>query len=156
MTEIKLKNSITPGNTPDVSDLEPGEVATNSADGKAFMLKDNGVDDPSIVELGGHPRGRIQAGASVANTGAIISGSDYNITSVAKTATGTYAVVLSKTMANSNYRVHVDAGTAGLNGVVPFVSAKSTTGFSITMFNNKTSTVSSDIAFGFDVIGELA
>tara|TARA_A100001015_G_scaffold119171_1_gene132169 strand:- start:1371 stop:3218 length:1848 start_codon:yes stop_codon:yes gene_type:complete len=48
---IKLKRSSVSGNTPSTSDLELGEVAINTHDGKMFIKKNDGSD--SIVEIGG-------------------------------------------------------------------------------------------------------
>ena len=47
---IKLKRSSVSGNTPGTSDLELGEVAINTYDGKMFIKKNDGSD--SIVEIG--------------------------------------------------------------------------------------------------------
>lgn len=46
---IKLKNSQEIGKVPKLSDLELGEVAINTADGRVFIKKDNGVS--SIIDL---------------------------------------------------------------------------------------------------------
>lgn len=48
---IKLKRSAVAGKVPTVSDLELGELALNSFDGKLYAKKDNGT--ASIVELSG-------------------------------------------------------------------------------------------------------
>ena len=48
---IKLKKSAVPGKAPAVGDLQLGELALNTYDGKVFMKKDNGT--ASIVEIGG-------------------------------------------------------------------------------------------------------
>ena len=47
---IKLKRSATQGATPSTSDLELGEVAINTYDGKMYIKKNDGSD--SIVEIG--------------------------------------------------------------------------------------------------------
>ncbi len=49
---IVLKHNTTTGVAPLVTDLQAGEVAINSADGKMFILQDNGVDAASVVEIG--------------------------------------------------------------------------------------------------------
>ena len=50
---IKLKRSATAGNTPGLNQLELGEIAINTADGKMFIKRDDGTaNDPSIVEVG--------------------------------------------------------------------------------------------------------
>jgi triosephosphate isomerase len=48
-TVIKLKRSTSSGAAPTTSDLEVGEVAINTADGKMFTKHTNN----SIVQLGG-------------------------------------------------------------------------------------------------------
>lgn len=48
---IKLKRSAVAGKAPVVGDLELGELALNTYDGKLYTKKDNGV--ASIVELSG-------------------------------------------------------------------------------------------------------
>ena len=47
---IKLKRSAVSGNVPSTSDLELGEIAVNTYDGKVFIKKDDG--SASIVEVG--------------------------------------------------------------------------------------------------------
>lgn len=47
---IKLKQSAVQGSVPSTTDLELGEVAVNTHDGKIFVKKNDGVE--SIVELG--------------------------------------------------------------------------------------------------------
>ena len=54
---IKLKRSSVSGNTPGTSDLELGEVAINTYDGKMFIKKNDGSD--SIVEIGGGGSGTV-------------------------------------------------------------------------------------------------
>ena len=47
---IKLKRSAVSGNTPSTSDLELGEIAINTYDGKVFIKKDDG--SASVIEVG--------------------------------------------------------------------------------------------------------
>jgi len=47
----KVKRSSQPGKVPSLSDLELGELAVNTHDGKLFTRKDDG--SPSIIELSG-------------------------------------------------------------------------------------------------------
>jgi hypothetical protein len=49
---IRLKRASTPGKVPATTDLELGELAVNTYDGKLFLKKQVGSTD-SIVELGG-------------------------------------------------------------------------------------------------------
>jgi hypothetical protein len=47
---VKLKRSAVSGKVPTVTDLELGELALNTYDGKAYIKKDDGTE--SIVEIG--------------------------------------------------------------------------------------------------------
>lgn len=49
-TPIKIKRSATPAKAPSTSDLQLGELAINTYDGKLYTKKDNGT--ASIVEIG--------------------------------------------------------------------------------------------------------
>jgi len=50
MADIKFKRSAVPGKVPTTTDLELGQLAINTNDGKLFIKKDDGT--PSIVEIG--------------------------------------------------------------------------------------------------------
>lgn len=50
-TPIKVKKSSQPGKVPTLSDVQLGELALNTHDGRLFTRRDNGV--PSIIELTG-------------------------------------------------------------------------------------------------------
>lgn len=52
---IKLKRSAVTGNVPTTSQLELGELAINTYDGKVFIKKNDGTD--SVVEVGSIPSG---------------------------------------------------------------------------------------------------
>ena len=64
---IKLKRSAVAGKAPTTSDLELGELALNTYDGKLYTKKDNGT--ASIVELSGGGGG----GGPIAETAQVIS-----------------------------------------------------------------------------------
>ena len=64
---IKLKRSAVAGKAPVVGDLELGELALNTYDGKLYTKKDNGT--ASIVELSGGGGG----GGPIAETAQVIS-----------------------------------------------------------------------------------
>ena len=64
---IKLKRSAVAGKAPPTSDLELGELALNTYDGKLYTKKDNG--SASIVELSGGGGG----GGPIAETAQVIS-----------------------------------------------------------------------------------
>lgn len=65
---IKLKRSAVAGKAPVVGDLELGELALNTYDGKLYTKKDNGT--ASIVELSGGGSG---GGGPIAETAQVIS-----------------------------------------------------------------------------------
>lgn len=50
-TSVKLKRSAVAGNEPTTAQLELGEIAINTADGKLFFKMDDGVASPSIIKL---------------------------------------------------------------------------------------------------------
>jgi hypothetical protein len=64
---IKLKRSAVAGKAPTTSDLELGELALNTYDGKLYTKKDNG--SASIVELSGGGG----SGGPIAETAQVIS-----------------------------------------------------------------------------------
>lgn len=64
---IKLKRSAVAGKAPTTSDLELGELALNTYDGKLYTKKDDGT--ASIVELSGGSGG----GGPIAETAQVIS-----------------------------------------------------------------------------------
>ena len=47
---IKIRRSSVPGKVPATGDLELGELAVNTNDGKLFLKKDDGT--PSIIQIG--------------------------------------------------------------------------------------------------------
>ena len=54
MSTVKLKRSAVPGRVPTTGQLELGEVAINTHDGKMYLKKDaNGA--VSVIEVGGIP-----------------------------------------------------------------------------------------------------
>ena len=76
---IKLKRSAVSGNTPSTSDLELGEIAINTYDGKVFIKKDDG--SASVVEVGAADNTKLPlAGGTM--TGAINMGGN-NLTNLA-------------------------------------------------------------------------
>lgn len=95
------------------------------------------------------------AGGLVSSAG-VLDVDAYGVASTSNAGTGIYTVILSVTMANTKYRVYVDAENAGFNGIVPVVDNKTTTSFRIRTLNNATSTAFSNVDFGFDVVGVLA
>ena len=56
---IKLKRSSVSGNTPSTSDLELGEVAINTYDGKMFIKKNDGSDEIQEIVSGPQSSGNV-------------------------------------------------------------------------------------------------
>ena len=59
---LKLKRSAVPGKVPTTTDLQLGEIAVNTYDGKAYMKKDDGT--ASIVQIGGAGGGDVSSSSS--------------------------------------------------------------------------------------------
>ena len=74
---IKLRRSATPGKLPTTSDIQLGELALNTYDGKLYTKKSmSGVE--SVIDLSGGTLGDIDGGAAATvftpNTFTIIDG----------------------------------------------------------------------------------
>jgi hypothetical protein len=95
---IKLKRSAVAGKAPTTSDLELGELALNTYDGKLYTKKDNGT--ASIVELSGGSGG----GGPIAQMAQVIS---QNLTLSASTN----GLSLSAVEVASGYSVEVPASS---------------------------------------------
>ena len=95
---IKLKRSAVAGKAPTTSDLELGELALNTYDGKLYTKKDNG--SASIVELSGGGGG----GGPIAET-------QYVINQDVVLATGSHALSLYSAEIGAGYSVTVPVGT---------------------------------------------
>lgn len=61
---IRLKRSAVQGKVPTVSDLNLGELAINTYDGKLYLKKDSGT--ASVVEVGAGGGGGITTGKAIA------------------------------------------------------------------------------------------
>jgi hypothetical protein len=73
-TTIKLKRSSVPGKIPEVQNLDLGELAINTNDGKIFIKKNDGVE--SIIEIG--PKDPIPGANTqiIFNDGGVLAGAD--------------------------------------------------------------------------------
>ena len=71
--QIILKRSSTPAKIPTTAQLELGEIAINTYDGRIFIKKDDGT--PAVVEIGGVTSVNSQIGAVVIDTDDISEGS---------------------------------------------------------------------------------
>jgi hypothetical protein len=73
---FKIKRSAVPSKVPSTGDLQLGELALNTYDGKLYTKKDNGT--ASVVEIGGGGGSGSGSGVTVSNaapTGAATEGS---------------------------------------------------------------------------------
>lgn len=66
---VKLKRSAVQGKVPQVADLQLGELALNTHDGKLYTKRDNGAE--SVVEIGGGGGGGLAAQALTHSAGTI-------------------------------------------------------------------------------------
>jgi hypothetical protein len=83
---IKLKRSAVPGNIPTTSQLELGEIALNTADGRAFMKKSDG----SVIEIGSSSSSSLSASyADIAGYAITAGSASYSNTST----TSSYSLV---------------------------------------------------------------
>jgi hypothetical protein len=73
MALLKFKRSAVSGKAPALGDLELGELAINTFDGKVYMRKDNGT--ASIIEVGGGTGTVTSVAASGGTTGLTFTGS---------------------------------------------------------------------------------
>jgi len=97
---IKLKRSAVSGKAPAVGDLQLGELALNTYDGKLYTKKDNGT--ASIVEIGAGGGG---GGAS----GPILQAA-YVISENVTLATNYNGLSLTSVEVSSGYAVEVPSG----------------------------------------------
>ena len=65
MARVRVKRSAVPGKIPLVTDVELGEFAINTYDGKVFIKKDDGTE--SIIEISGDSRSSMKYQAFVAD-----------------------------------------------------------------------------------------
>ena len=68
---IKIKRSAVPAKVPTTGDLDLGELALNTYEGKLYIKKDNGT--ASIVEVGGAAGATVVDGGNFANGSSIVS-----------------------------------------------------------------------------------
>ena len=119
--KIELKRSSVPGKAPTVSQLDLGELAINTYDGRVYFKKDTGVTQ-SIVELlssGGSVSSASYADyavtASYALTASFLLGDLYRIASGSATASispNFGFLVNTNTQITGSFYVQVDSGSA--------------------------------------------
>lgn len=111
MSTIKLKRSAVQGKVPVVGDLDLGEVAINTYDGKMYIKKDDGT--PAIVEVGGGSGG----GTSwqvVANTYTATAGEAI----IADTSSGQFTINLPSSPSEGDYVAIADGGNWANTGLI--------------------------------------
>jgi hypothetical protein len=97
MALLKFKRSAVPAKVPALNDLDLGELAINTYDGKVYTKKDDGT--PAIVEIGGNSNGittitSADGSVTVTGTGATrdlsvaVAGSTTNVLALVRNNTG--------------------------------------------------------------------
>jgi hypothetical protein len=97
---IKLKRSSTQGQAPSTGDLELGEVAINTYDGKMYIKKDTGVE--SIVEVSGGSGGGDVYSSGADFTGDVSVAGTFNTNNIESTINTVDYPVYSTSLDNSN------------------------------------------------------
>jgi hypothetical protein len=121
---LKVKRSATPAKVPTTSDLQLGEIAVNTYDGKMYIKKNDGTD--AIVQIGGTAGSGDVVGPASATDNAIArfdstTGKLIQNSAVTVSDTGAMAGVLSITDPNfidfnTGYTTPVTAGQLGWDG----------------------------------------
>jgi hypothetical protein len=136
---IKLKRSAVAAKVPTTSDLELGELALNTYDGKLYTKKDDGT--ASIVELSG---GGVAGVAAPKALTIINPTSSEDVVLFFTTASITFSQIRSTVMGTTpsvtfSIRYGTDISAAGTEVVTGGITCtNTTTGVSTTSFNNAT------------------
>lgn len=137
MALLKFKRSAVPSKAPALGDLELGELAINTYDGKVYMKKDNG--SASIVEVGGSGGGGTVT--SVAGTGTV------NGITLSGTVTSSGSLTLGGTLSGVSLTSQVsgilpiaNGGTGNANGT----AVKWTTARTLSFTGDATGSMSVD------------
>ena len=165
---IKLKRSSVSGNTPGTSDLELGEVAINTYDGKMFIKKNDGSD--SIVEIGGTSGTVTEAFKTIAVSGqnnvvadsatdtlTLVAGSNMTLTTNASGDTITFA----SSGVPGSQNVFTTFAVSGQNSVVAdsttdTLTLVAGTGITITTDNSNDEITITNSATGANAFGNVA
>ena len=165
---IKLKRSSVSGNTPGTSDLELGEVAINTYDGKMFIKKNDGSD--SIVEIGGTSGTVTEAFKTIAVSGqnnvvadsatdtlTLVAGSNMTLTTNASGDTITFA----SSGVPGSQNVFTTFAVSGQNSVVADSTTDTLTlvagsGITLTTDNSNDEITITNSATGANAFGNIA
>ena len=126
---IKLKRSSTSGAEPSTSDLELGEVAINTYDGKMFIKKNDGSD--SIVELGTGGGGEatyVKSTVTATQGQTTVTGLTYTAGLVDVYLNGAKLVVGQDVTATNGTSIVLASG-ANLNDIIQIVAFKASAAF---------------------------
>jgi len=131
--KIELKRSAVPGKVPSVADLQLGEVAINTYDGKVFLKQDNGTQ--TIIQL-----------ASLSSSGSIASASYAAYAANAGYATNAGHANISDSATSSSYAFN--ATTSSYSLIATSASYASTSSYA-SNFN-----VSGNLVVGGDITAQ--
>lgn len=128
MTYIKFKRSAVAGKVPSVSDIDLGELAINTFDGKLFIKKDNGTQ--SIVDLTAGGGGGSGTVTSVSGAGTVsgLTLTGTVTTSGSLTLGGTLALTSSDITTGLGFTPYNASNPAGYTSNVGTVTSVSGTG----------------------------
>lgn len=119
---IKLKRSSTAGKAPVAGDLEPGELAVNTWDGKLYLKKNDGAD--AIIEVGPVRSVAGRSGAvTLAKTDVGLGNADNTSDAAKPVSTATQAALDGKANASHGHAIADVTGLqTALDGKAPLAS----------------------------------
>lgn len=113
MSTVKLKRSATASKIPLTTDLDLGEIAINTFDGKLFIKKNDGTD--SIVEIGA-------GGGGGGSQAWILKSANYTAVSgdriIANTTAASFTITLPATPTTGAYVQITDGGNWSVNNLL--------------------------------------
>ena len=107
--KIQVKRSAVPSKVPTTSDIDLGEIAINTYDGKMYIKKDDGT--AAVVEIG--------AGGSGTVTSVDVSGGTTGLTTSGGPVTTSGTITLAGTLAIANGGTGQTTATAAFDALAP-------------------------------------
>ena len=138
MALLKFKRSAVPAKVPSIVDLDLGELAINTYDGKVYTKKDDGTE--AIVEVGGGGGGTVTSVGGTGTvsgltlTGTVTSAGNLTLGGAITgflpltggTLSGSLIATSFTTASGTNGRVRLQQGTASNTGYVDLLDASGT------------------------------